>query len=131
MKNIKKLIVTISILLFNISVVFAEATYEQAMKMNSDGFGTGSLTCSELMGPNIVKLIHSSISAVRIFSVIAAILNGMIILLPAVISKDADGLKKASKKCVTIAIFLAVIGVFPSIVKIISGIFDFDMSCLF
>ena len=59
MKNIKKLIFTISILLFNISVVFAEATYEQAMKMNSDGFGTGSLTCSELMGPNIVKLINS------------------------------------------------------------------------
>ncbi len=131
MKNIKKLIFAINILLYNISSVFAEATYEQAMRLNSDEFGTSSLTCSELMGPNIMKLIHNSVSAIRIFSVVAAIINGMIILLPAVFSKDADGLKKAEKKLVTMAIILAVIGVFPSVVKIISGIFDFDMSCLF
>jgi hypothetical protein len=54
----------------------------------------------------------------------------MIILIPAVIGKDADALKKAEKKLITLFVVLAAIGIFPSIVSIISNIFDFDLSCL-
>ena len=55
----------------------------------------------------------------------------MITLIPAVISKDADGLKKAEKKLVTMAIVLAAIGIFPTFVSIIGGIFGFDLTCIF
>ena len=50
----------------------------------------------------------------------------MIILLPAVTSKDADGLRKASSKCVKLAVILAVIEIFPSVIKLIGALFGWD-----
>ena len=54
----------------------------------------------------------------------------MIIMIPAVVAKDADGLKKASLKCVKIAVVLAIIEIFPTIIKLVGIIFGFDVSCI-
>ena len=35
------------------------------------------------------------------------------------------------KKCIRMAIVLAIIGIFPSIINFIGSIFKFDLSCIF
>ena len=94
-------------------------------------FGPDDQTCKEILKDNLISIIKSFINIIRIAGVIIAIGNGMITLIPAVISKDADGLKKAEKKLVTMAIVLAAIGIFPTFVSIIGGIFGFDLTCIF
>ena len=55
----------------------------------------------------------------------------MMTLIPAVVNKDPEALKKAGNKCVKIAAILLVIGVFPSILRVIGKIFGYDLSCIF
>ena len=88
------------------------------------------MTCSELVGPNLVKIIHLFITIVRIVGAIIAIVSGMLTFVPAVASDDADALKKAYKKAIQLFIILVVIGIFPSLVKIIGKIAGLDLSCL-
>lgn len=130
MKNIKKILLFISILTFNASKVLAETFNISDYTLNDNGFGSMGDSCAKIAGPNVIKVIRGSITTVRILAVIIAIANAMFLLLPAVIAKDADALKKATRKCVVIGVVLAIIGIFPSIVSIISRIFDFDLSCL-
>ena len=94
------------------------------------GFGSEMQNCKELLGDG-AQVVKGAITVVRIAAAIIAIVNAMIILIPAVVSKDADGLKKASSKLVTMAVVLALVGVLPTIIKVISGIFGFDTSCIF
>ena len=130
MKNIKKILLFVSILVFNVSKVFADTFDLTPYKFDGSGFGSAGDSCAKIAGPNVIKVIHGSITTTRILCVILAIANGMLILIPAVVSKDADGLKKAEKKLVIMGVVLAAIGIFPSIVGIISNIFDFDLSCI-
>lgn len=89
-----------------------------------------SMTCEEILGPNLTKLVKFAINTMRIVGAIICIVNAMITLLPAVTAKDASALKKAGKKCVTLAIILATVCLFPSILKFIGHIAGFDLSCL-
>lgn len=93
-------------------------------------FGTGEESCSDILGPTFTELVKLGISIVRIGGSIIAIVNGMLQLVPAIMSKDASALKKALDKCVMMAIILAVIALFPLILNLIGMIFKFDMSCL-
>ena len=68
-------------------------------------------------------------STLRIGASIIAIVNAMIILLPAVVSKDADALKKSEKKLITLAIVLALIILLPTLLTVIGNIFGYDLSC--
>ena len=99
--------------------------------LSESDFGPDNQKCNEILGKNGIKIVIGLINAVRVIGVIIAIANGMITLIPAVVSKDADGLKKAEKKLVIMAVVLAVIGILPTIVYLIGGIFDFDLSCIF
>ena len=90
-----------------------------------------SQTCEELLGPNLTKVVKAGIKIIQIAGAIIAIVNGMISLIPAVLAKDADGLQKASKKLITMAIILAIIFIFPTIIKLIGNLFKFDTSCIF
>ncbi len=92
-------------------------------------FGSGG-NCAQVLGSNGVKLIKGIIIAFRVLAVVVAIVNAMIIMIPAVVAKDADGLKKASLKCVKIAVVLAIIEIFPTIIKLVGIIFGFDVSCI-
>ncbi len=94
-------------------------------------FNNKTNTCSEILGSNLTKIVKASIKVIQILGAIIAIVNGMIKLIPAIISKDADGLKKASKTLVSMAIILAIIFILPSIVKLIGDIFKFDTTCFF
>lgn len=88
------------------------------------------MSCAEILGPNGVKVVKLGINILRIAGAIIALVNAMLSLLPAVMSKDADGLKKAGTKCVYMAIILALIFLFPTLLKIIGKMFEWDISCL-
>ena len=94
------------------------------------GFGDGEQSCSDILGPTLTEFVKLGITVVRIGGAIIAIVNGMLKLIPAVISKDASALNKAFDKCVKMAIILAVICFFPLILNLIGTIFKFDMSCI-
>ena len=87
-------------------------------------------TCDELLGENLKNLIKAGIRIIQIAGAIIAIVNGMLALIPAVLAKDADGLQKASKKLVSMAIILAALFLFPTLIKIIGNIFSFDITCI-
>ena len=130
MKSIKKVILFVGLLLLNMSRIYADTFDMTPFIFNDNTFGSSGDTCAKIAGPNILKVIHGSITTIRIVGVILAIANAMMILLPAVMAKDADAVKKATHKCIIIGVVLAIIGIFPSIVSIIARIFDFDLSCL-
>ncbi len=99
--------------------------------MSEGGFGPKGQSCSEILKNNGVKIIKGIVNVLRIAAVIIAIANAMITLVPAVISKDADGLKKAGRKLVVMAVVLAIVGILPSIVYLIGVVFGYDLSCIF
>lgn len=86
--------------------------------------------CNKLMGDNLVAVLHLFITALRIAGAIIAIISGMLALIPAVASDNADALKKATKKCIYLAIILVVIGILPTIINVIGKIAGFDLTCL-
>ncbi len=86
--------------------------------------------CASILGTNLTKVVKGSIKVLQILGAIIAIVNGMIKLIPAIMSKDADGLKKASKDLVMMAIILAIIFLFPTVLNLIGKIFKFDVSCI-
>ncbi len=95
-------------------------------------FGPKGQNCEEVLLKNIgVKIIKGIVNVLRIAAAIVAIANAMITLIPAIISKDGDGLKKAGRKLVIMAVVLAIIGILPSIVYLIGQIFGYDLTCIF
>lgn len=94
-------------------------------EMSGGVFGKGG-SCSQILGSNGVKILKGVITTIRILAPIVALINAMIILLPAVTSKDADALKKASSKCVKLAVVLAIVEIFPSVIKLIGALFGWD-----
>lgn len=105
--------------------------YEFNADLPAQGFGEGGESCEAIVGPNIAKLIKMALNILRIIGAIIALVNGMMTLIPAVVNKDPEALKKAGNKCVKIAAILLVIGVFPSILRVIGKIFGYDLSCIF
>ena len=88
------------------------------------------MTCAELLGPNLVKVLKLFITIIRIAGAIIAIITGMLAFVPAVISDDAYAIKKASKKAIIIMVILIAIGIFPTLVGVVGRIAGFDLSCL-
>ena len=88
------------------------------------------MSCEELLGKNLKNVLHLFITGLRIAGAIIAIINGMLSLIPAITSDNADALKKAIKKCVMMLIVLAIIGLFPTLIRVIGLIAGFDLSCL-
>ena len=108
------------------------------MKVNASEFASnGTLdfvyekeTCAELLGPNLVKIVHLFISIIRIAGAIIAIISGMLSFVPAIVSDDAGALKKATKKAIMIMIILVTIALFPTLVGVIGRIAGMDLTCL-
>ena len=93
------------------------------------GFGAAR-NCSEILGPNLTTVVKVGISAIQIVGAVLAIVYGMIALIPAVMSKDTDGLKQAEKKLVIMAIILLCIFLLRYFIKFIGTIFGFDLTCI-
>lgn len=131
MKNIKRIAFTILLMFFSTYRVFADTFYYSDIALPDNAFGSVGETCSKVLGTSVITIVHGSVNMVRIFAVIIAIANAIITLVPAVIAKDAEALKKATHKCVVMGVVLAAIGIFPSIVRLITSIFGFDTTCIF
>ena len=89
-----------------------------------------TLTCEELIGENMYKIVHFIITSLRIIGAIIAIVNGMISLIPALVAKDGDSLKAAQKKCINMAIVLVLIILLPTLLTFIGKMFNYDLSCI-
>lgn len=92
-----------------------------------------SANCLAIMGGSdgaAYKIINGAVNIIRILAPIVAIVNAMIVLMPAITAKDETGLKTATKKCVIIGVVLLIIEVFPYVVRLIGAVFGFDLSCI-
>ena len=94
------------------------------------GFGEGGDSCSAVLGTTFSALVKEVIKWVRIAGGIIAIVNGMLKLIPAIMSKDAEALSKAAKTCVIMAIILVFCALFPWLLNLIGSIFKWDVSCI-
>ena len=94
-------------------------------------FAYEKMTCAQVLGPNLVKIVKLFITIIRIAGAIIAIISGMLTFVPAVVSDDAGALKKATKKAIIIMVILVAIGIFPTLIGIIGRIGGFDLSCLY
>ena len=131
----KKVLIIVLILFFAFFVrtpeieALTDISVISEVKVPDVEFNESVNTCNKILGTNLTKVLNASITAVQIISAIIAIVMGMIKLVPAIMSKDADGLKAASKSLVIMAIILALVFSLPSIIKLIGSIFKFDTSC--
>ena len=80
---------------------------------------------------NLIFLAAAIVLTIAVAIAIVAIVNGMITLIPAIMAKDADGLKKAEKKLMLMAIIVVCIFLLPYLVRLIGTWFEFDTSCFF
>ena len=122
-----------------IKILFIFLCFFILVKVNASEFATNGtldftyekMTCAQILGPNLVKILRLFISIIRIAGAIIAIISGMLSFVPAVVSDDAAALKKASKKAIIIFVILIAIGIFPTLISVIGRIGGFDLSCLY
>ncbi len=125
-----KKLIHILLVIFFVFFVCSSIVYADSVDINSFNFSNEARSCKEILGPNLTAVVHAGIRAIQIIGAIAAIVKGMMVLLPAIIAKDADGLKKASKILVTMAIILVVIFLFVPLARFIGKLAGFDISCI-
>lgn len=94
------------------------------------GFGEGGDSCSEVLGSTLTALVKEAVKWVRIAGAIIAIVNGMLKLIPAIMSKDAEALNKAFRTCIIMAIVLVFCVLFDWLLGLIGSIFKWDVSCI-
>ena len=104
---------------------------EYSGDFNSQGFGEGGEEWIEIVGENLSKIIRLSVNVLRIAGAIIAIIKGMTLLIPPIMNDDAKALQAAGKKCVKLGIVLLIIGVFPTVIRFIGLVFNYDLSCIF
>ena len=86
--------------------------------------------CSKVLGKNFTQIVKTSIVIIQVVAAIIAIVKGMMVLIPPILSKDSDALKKAFKTLTTMAIILVIIFLFKPLLRFIGNILDFDLSCI-
>ena len=111
-----------------------EEYINSAMNFLKNGFtGPGidpkDLTCEEMLGKNLTKILKFALEVLSMAGAIIAIVNSMISLIPALIAKDAEALKKAQSKCITMAIVLVLILLLPTLLTFMGNIFGYDLTC--
>ena len=131
--------VLIIMLLFLIGILNVNASSVESVSGNMyilaetptiTNFGTGEESCSDILGPTFTELVKLGISIVRRGGSIIAIVNAMLQLVPAIMSKDAEALSKAARTCVIMAIILVFCALFPWLLNLIGSIFKWDVSCI-
>ena len=88
-------------------------------------------SCTEILGSNLTAIVRVSITILEIVGAILAIVKGMMVLIPPILAKDADALKKASKTLTNMAIILVIIFIFRPLIRFIGSLLEFDISCIF
>ena len=88
------------------------------------------LSCKEMLGDNLYKVLHMFVTALRIGAAIIAIVLSMLTLIPAITSDDAGALKKAITKCIYVFVVMIAVELLPTIVGVVGNIAGFDLTCL-
>ena len=156
-KLVKILIVFSSVFLFSISVNAKERSidyygmenekiyelstitsinsqlFSNITRRENDSTPTGvisekEMSCEELLGPNLTKIVRLCFSILRIAGMIIALVNASLAVVPAI--TNPDKISNAKKKCISMAIVLVIIGVFPSLLTVIGNLFGYDLSCI-
>ena len=114
----------------NVNVLTTVNNNNNNNNSNSNGLELSSehMTCEQLLGKNLVKVLHVVINAIRIGAAIGAVIIMMTALIPPIMSGDAGDMKKATKKCVSTAIVLVIIEFIPLIAGVVGKIAGFDLS---
>ena len=128
MKKVIYYLLLISLLFINIASLSAAS--DTGIE-TPDGWkiSDNDMTCEEILGSNLTKIVHLGVTIVKVVAAIATILYG-IMFLPVVMNDDPKELNKALNKAVKMIIILILILLLPTIIKVIGNIFDFDLSCL-
>lgn len=131
------LIILLFIGILNVEAKTIELDVEDTVLIASNvslpefGFGEAGMTCYEIVGVNLAKILKLFVTAIQIIGAIIALVNGILILMPVLINKDAGALNKAISKCIKMGIVLMVIGVFPTLVSVVGKLFGYDLTCIF
>ncbi len=129
MKKVLYCLLLISFLFINITSLSAESDTGIETPENWK-ISEEDMTCEELLGSNLTKIVHLCVTVVKVIGAIGAILYGIIMFLPVIMVDDPKELNKALSKAVKMLIVLILILLLPSLIKIIGNIFDFDLTCL-
>lgn len=90
-------------------------------------FYDGDMSCSQLLGTNIVKVIGAALTFVRIAASIATIVIGMMTFLPVLTKGDAKEFNNAVRKCIWLAVILMLIILIPVLLRTIGNLFKWDL----
>lgn len=137
MKKYVFLIILLFFGILNVEAKTIDIKVEDTMYVASNislpefGFGEAGMTCSEIVGVNLSKILKLFINAIQIGGAIIALVNGILIIMPVIINKDSGALNKAISKCIKMGIVLLVIGVFPTLVSVVGKLFGYDLTCIF
>lgn len=125
MKKLFKTTLVIAIIFtFGIITVYAD-TPDNTLEIS-----TQSMNCKELLGNNLTLVLNAAIKLIRIIGAALATLLASVTLFKAIGSDNKDALKKAGNTCVKMGIVLIVIGLFPTLIRFIGNLFEFDISCI-
>ncbi len=105
--------------------------FQSLLEVPNLNYYTGPMTCSKLLGDNIIKVIKFIINAIRVAVVIATIVLCMMNMLPALTNGDAGEFNKAVKKCIWTVVVMLLIILAPVLLRTIGNLFSWDLCGLF
>ena len=88
------------------------------------------MTCTQILGKTLTAVVKGGIIAIQIIAGIIALIKGMTVLIPPLVAKDAEALKKASSTLVKMGIILVLVLIFRPIARFIGTLLDFDITCI-
>ena len=97
---------------------------------DGDDIDPNPMSCEDILGPVLTAIVKYAITIIQIAAAIIAIVKGMLILIPAVVAKDASALQKAGKTLVILGIILAIIIVLRPVIRLIGTVLEYDVSCI-
>ena len=115
---------------YNALKLTSSSEFNPNMGQFNSGFGSGDMSCKELLGPTLTKFLKTLRITVQGVGCAIAIANGMITFVPAITSKDASALQKAFEKFVKLLVILALLLLMPTLLKFIGNLAEFDLSCI-
>ena len=87
-------------------------------------------SCVDLLGPNLTAVVKATFTILQIVAAIIAVVKGMMTLIPPILAKDADALKKAGVTLAKMAAVLIIIFLLRPLLHFLGSVLDFDVSCL-
>ena len=108
-----------------------EQIFHSLLKEPNLNFYTGPMSCSKMLGDNLIAVIKFIINLIRVAAVIATIVLCMMTMLPAVTNGDAGEFNKAVKKCIWTVVIMLLIILAPVLLRTIGNLFNWDLCGLF